>query len=59
MGMFDHLKLPTPPTDRSFGGWFEWKVSAAVAVAAEGLPALAAAGARRPRQVSHTCIPPH
>ncbi|KAL4430657.1 hypothetical protein ABPG75_005913 [Micractinium tetrahymenae] len=25
MGMFDHLKLPPPPEDRSLAGWFEWK----------------------------------
>ncbi len=28
MGMFDHLKLPPPPKDRSLRGWFEWKVGA-------------------------------
>lgn len=26
MGMFDHLKLPPLPEDRSFAGLFEWKV---------------------------------
>lgn len=24
--MFDHFKLPKPPVDRSFKGWFEWQV---------------------------------
>jgi hypothetical protein len=28
MGMFDQFKLPTPPKDRSFKGWFEWQASA-------------------------------
>ncbi|KAL4858275.1 Adenine/guanine permease AZG1 [Chlorella vulgaris] len=23
--MFDHFKLPKPPVDRSFKGWFEWQ----------------------------------